>query len=233
MKKLTHDFVKKQYKIFGYKLLSEYKNNYTKNLVECAKGHQYKVTYGNFQKGQRCPICYNKIRSNGKKLTHNFVKSEYIEFGYKLLSEYKNNRVKDLIECPEGHQFKVKYYHFKQGSRCPICWNVIRYSRSEKDCLDIVKQIISEENVVENDRTQIINPKTNQFLELDIWIPSLNKAIEFNGEYWHRSDYSKYKDNQKKIQCEKKGIDLMIIEERAWLDSRNKKIDKIKEFFNG
>ena len=41
-----------------------------------------------------------------------------------------------------------------------------------------------------------MNPNTDKHLELDIWIPTLNKAIEFNGEYWHNNNYSKYKDKK-------------------------------------
>ena len=54
--------------------------------------------------------------------THQEVK-EYIEsFGYELISkEYKNNRQKLTVKCPEGHITEVTFDHFKRGSRCREC----------------------------------------------------------------------------------------------------------------
>ena len=65
MKKLTYKYIKEQFEKEGYKLLSnEYKGNGFKLKIECSKGHQYEVTYGNFQQNVRCPICYgNKKHS--------------------------------------------------------------------------------------------------------------------------------------------------------------------------
>jgi len=48
--------------------------------------------------------------------------------------------------------------------------------------------------------------------------------------WWHSSKYSKYKDQQKILQCLNKGIDLLVIEEQDWLDVKNKCINNIKEF---
>lgn len=57
-----------------------------------------------------------------KRWTYEEVK-EYIEsFGYKLLStEYINNKSKLLLQCPNGHKWKIKYNDFQQGHRCPYC----------------------------------------------------------------------------------------------------------------
>ena len=59
-----------------------------------------------------------------KKYTYQEVK-EYIEsFGYKLLStEYLNSHTKLLIKCPNPNHkpYEVKFYSFKNGSRCPEC----------------------------------------------------------------------------------------------------------------
>ena len=52
-----------------------------------------------------------------KKLTYEFVKQQYEKEGYKLLSKYKDCRTKDLLECPEYHEYEVKYNDFQQGHR--------------------------------------------------------------------------------------------------------------------
>ena len=230
IKRHTYQYVKEQFKKENYKLLSkEYKNAHIKLKVECSKGHQYEVKYAEFQRGRRCPVCYDEIHSDNLRHSYEFVKELFEKENYKLLSKkYKNNSSKLLVECPEGHQYKIRYHNFQQGQRCPICWELETYSQAEKDCLDIVRQIIPDKNVIENDRTQIINPKTGRYLELDIYIPSLNKAIEFNGEYWHKSNYSKFKDNQKIKQCKKRGIDLLIIKYQDWVNNRERQIEKLR-----
>lgn len=117
-KKLTYTFIKEQLKKEGYTLLSKkYKNANTKLKIRCDKGHEYEVIWNNFKKGKRCPYCYGN-----KKLSYIAVK-KYIESnGYILLSkEYKNSSVKLKVRCDKGHEYEVKYSHFRAGVRCPIC----------------------------------------------------------------------------------------------------------------
>jgi putative hef-like homing endonuclease len=70
-----------------------------------------------------------------------------------------------------------------------------------------------------NNRT-VITPK-----ELDIWIPSKNIAIEYNGEYWHDSDrVGKTYHKDKTVSCEEKGVQLLHI----WAYDWNNKQDIMK-----
>jgi len=226
--KLTYDFVKSQIEKEGYKLLStNYVNAYVKLKVQCDKGHIYYPIYNNFKKGTRCSICNGGIGYN-----YEYVKKQIESVkGYKLLSNnYKNNHNKIKIQCDKGHIYKVRWNDFKTGNRCPICCS--KYSKLERKVFKIVKHLLPNENIIENDRTQIINPLTNHNLELDIWIPELKKAIEFNGEYWHSSDYSKYKDSEKVKQCKEKGINLLVINERNWISNKSNEINKIKNWIN-
>lgn len=103
----------------GYELLSEtYQNNSLPLLFKCPKGHIFKMTWSHFSSGERCSEC-----DITKKKTFEEVKS-YIESfeGYYLLSkQYINNQEKLLIQCPEGHVFKMNYADFKSGYRCAEC----------------------------------------------------------------------------------------------------------------
>lgn len=57
-----------------------------------------------------------------KKLSYEIIRENIERYGYKLISkEYKNSRSYLEIKCSKGHQYKVKYNVFQQGSRCPIC----------------------------------------------------------------------------------------------------------------
>ena len=97
----------------------------------------------------------------------------------------------------------------------------------------LIKTILPENTtIIRNDR-KLIKP-----YELDILIPSLNIAFEFNGDYWHsdkvirknRPQFSSSKqfDNFKKQECEKQGIKLFFIRERQWANNYDKTVEKVK-----
>ena len=189
-----------------YKLIGEYVNAKTKVKIRCNKGHEYSTTPHNFKNSNRCPECPCKSSIQAEKDFIELVES----VGYELLEEYKNSYTKVKIRCNEGHEYKVIPDGFKRGTRCPECFE--RRSQKEIYILNYVRSILNEE-VISGDRTHIINPRTGNFLELDIWIPSLRKAIEFNGTYWHSDEYTRYKDDIKREYCEANNIDLKVIEE--------------------
>jgi hypothetical protein len=90
----------------------------------------------------------------------------------------------------------------------PIGINSI--SKGEKELFEFIKTITND--TIEND-TSILEGK-----ELDIYIPSKNIAIEYNGLYWHSE---LFKSNNyhldKTIMCESKGIKLIHIFEDEWV----------------
>ena len=95
--------------------------------------------------------------------------------------------------------------------------------------LDYVSSIY-DSIILENDRTAI-KPR-----ELDIYLPDLCLAIEYNGDYWHANPnyYSENyiigdvpakivwkRDKQKINCCIKAGIELLIIWEDDWVNRQN------------
>ena len=84
-------------------------------------------------------------------------------------------------------------------------------SYSEKQIVDFIKSIYNGD-VIENSK-KIISPK-----ELDIYIPSKNLAIEFDGLHWHDENHieNRYHLN-KTLACNEKGIDLIHVFEDDWL----------------
>ncbi len=71
---------------------------------------------------------------------------------------------------------------------------------------------------------------TDKYLELDIWLPELNLAIEYNGLYFHSSEDSKYRDTIKINECNNKGILLYIIMDDEWNNNKDfvkKKLDTL------
>ena len=130
-KRLTYEYIKKQIEQEGYKLLSKnYINNYTKLKLKCSKDHIYKVTWGMFKQGQRCPEC-NRLR---QCLNINDLKEKVpiLAIGYALLSNnYKNANTKIKFKCNKNHEFFMIWNAFQQGERCPVCSNHIKKSFNE------------------------------------------------------------------------------------------------------
>jgi hypothetical protein len=139
--------------------------------------------------------------------------------GYKLLSnQYIRSKNKLKIQCPKNHIFEKTHSDFKQGQRCPICSR--RGSNTEKEILEYIKKIYSGK-VLSNYRDILVNPITKKKLELDIYLPDLNKAIEYNGIYWHSSDIVTERDKIRKNQCKEKSIDLLTLLDKEWLKNKN------------
>lgn len=97
--------------------------------------------------------------------------------------------------------------------RCYIC-NPIKKTQSQTEVFEFIKSKFIDKEILFNDR------KTLQGKELDIYIPHLNLAIEYNGLYWHSElggrKYKNYHLN-KTIECEKLGIRLIHIFEDEWI----------------
>lgn len=136
-----------------------------------------------------------------------FEKDEFLKHGWK---SYIDN--KDIF-----YQFKcskcgnIQSLTGKDLPLCNVCYPNLNRSKMEVEIAEFVKQYCDD--VIESDRT-IIAPK-----ELDIYIPSKQLAIEFDGSYWHTNQQlkdSNYHLN-KTIQCEEKGIHLLHIFEDEWL----------------
>ena len=78
-----------------------------------------------------------------------------------------------------------------------------------------------------------MNPLTGKYLELDVWLPYQNKAIEYNGTYWHSFEDKIVRDKIKKQQCEKLGIELLIVNEEDYMYNKDSELNKIKQFIEG
>jgi len=90
------------------------------------------------------------------------------------------------------------------------------YGAQQKEVADFIRSIYTGE-VIENTK-KVISP-----LELDIYIPEHNLAIEFDGVYWH-SEKNGGKDRNYHLNktrlCEEQGIQLLHIFDNEWLTNK-------------
>ena len=93
-------------------------------------------------------------------------------------------------------------------AKCPQCISRELTSRGERELHDKIKDRYATYEVISNDR------KTLGGLELDIYIPDINVAIEYNGDYWHDEtvhDDVADKHARKSNLCRDKNIKLFIV----------------------
>ena len=108
-------------------------------------------------------------------------------------------------KCPFGHSY-LAYPSNRCGkthSGCPICDKENHTSFSEQALFYYVKKCFPD--AINSDRTAI-------GMELDIYIPSLKIAMEYDGRNWHQNNKTELKKNRI---CKEKGIFLMRIREEG------------------
>lgn len=111
--------------------------------------------------------------------------------------------------------------------RCPKCYPHINTSFMEKDLLYYLESLGL---CVETNVRNIIPP-----LELDLYLPDKNLAIELNGNYWHSQNFGgkdKKYHLQKTLECEEQNIQLIHIFEDEWLSHQNIVRSRFKHILN-
>lgn len=205
---------------------SEYKSaNHTKIKYKCKIcGHNGSISYTRLKhRGKRCYNCNKPIQKN--KIKFQDIKKWFEDEGWTVHStenDYKNQNATPIdCSCPNGHRQQKWVRKWRLGRRCPFCVT----SGDELQLRNYIEELGIE--VIFNSR-KYLNGQ-----ELDMYFPSLNKAIEFNGDYWHcnynfydKNYYHKHKglyaselwvkDHKKKVDCKKFGIELLVIWEHNW-----------------
>jgi hypothetical protein len=155
-----------------------------------------------------------KNKSINKQLLtiSNKIKEYYNEYN---ILEIDNTNKKYKMMCDKKHIFDIDYSLLNSRRKtntiiCTIC-NPIDKSISglEIELINFIKENYND-NIIFNDR--------HLGKELDIYIPDLKLAFEFNGLYWH-SEINKpinYHLDKTKL-CEKNKIQLIHIWEDDWI----------------
>lgn len=96
-------------------------------------------------------------------------------------------------------------------------------SQGERDLADFIRSIYSGE-IITNDR-QTIAPQ-----EIDIHLPFAKIAFEYNGIFWHSELNGKVKSYHlnKLKECNKKGVRLIQITDKEWLEKQDIVKSRIK-----
>lgn len=138
--------------------------------------------------------------------------------------EYKGREVKYKWKCVKcGCEFEQQIYttnFIKECNlipRCPQCYpKDCSRSAKEQQLLQFIRTIYKNE--IRINVRDVIPP-----YQLDIVLPELNIAIEFNGSYWHSTRVIKDQNyHLNKLQkCNEKGYRLILIDESEWMIHQN------------
>lgn len=92
-------------------------------------------------------------------------------------------------------------------------------SQREREFVAWIQSIVPDLEVMTNVRGMLPNRR----MELDVYIPDLSMAFEFNGTYWHQWDHAK-KLSDKSTMASGVGIHLVHIQEYLWVDPAKRRI---------
>lgn len=145
-----------------------------------------------------------------------FTKDEYIN---NPLAKYDRILKWKCLDC--NTEFEAYY----ANGQLPICHCKKDKHGMQSEVFNYIKGLLSNDVEIKQDCRKIIAP-----LELDIYIPSLNLAFEFNGKFWHSETYNPDKNyhlNKTKL-CEDKNIKLIHIFEWEWSNKQELVKQRIK-----
>lgn len=184
----------------------------------CPVGHSIDVDAFTLSRGRSlCGKCGHQ--TGGKKHRDRGevrFKARVEELGFKQLSQYLGQHANISLECEKGHQWSsIAQSVFTYGN-CPSCSNN-GTSKPEQEILDYVRSLGVE--VEHKTRNLLRNPKTGYKMEVDIFAPSKQLAIEFHGLYWHSSGGPNFKEGASALKAElahEAGLKFFCIFEDEW-----------------
>lgn len=179
--KTTHEEFCRRAKMFGFEILTKYKNNKTHVLAKCMDcGFEKMIRPDNILSGKKCRECtFKKLAKKNTLTQKKFCDRvrEKVGDSYSVIGEYKNADAKILMRHNEcNNEYYVtpnKFYHC--GRRCPHCYN----SNPEKEIkgLLISKNIEFEEQVQYQDCRNILPLR----FDFKIYINNRVFLLEYQG----------------------------------------------------
>lgn len=190
----------------------------------CGEGHSYQATpRKRAQRGQGCPYCagrailsgYNDLASLNPSLMEEWDWGRNAVDPRAIALHYGGKAWWRCAICTRPWEASVA--NRARGSGCPACAHLI--SKEEKEVVEFIALNFPNLALTENDRT-VISPR-----EVDIILPEISLAIEYNGVHWHdknlwlqdvlRGSYES-REAMKSRSCERVGITLIHVWSDEW-----------------
>ena len=175
----------------------------------CLKGHEWQTIVVARTRGSGCPVCANQVILSGY--------NDLLSIDPELASEWhptKNGELKPDMVAPQsnikawwlgkcGHEWYALVSDRTNGRGCPICNREKHSSFPEQALFYYIKKFFPD--AVNGDRKEL-------GMELDVFVPSLKIAIEYDGYNWHSNKRNEIKKNRL---CHENGISLIRVREEG------------------
>lgn len=182
----------------------------------CSKGHSWRVaissrTFSN----SGCPYCAGKLPIIGETDLASLFPNLLPEWNYEknlelfditpaLVTAHSQKKV--WWKCSRGHEWLSTIDHRVNGHGCPICSRHLQKSYPETAIFFYLSSVFPDS--VQSFKSDFLGK-----LELDIYIPSIRTAIEYDGSAYHNKSFSANREKKKYSITAKHGITLIRIRE--------------------
>ena len=186
----------------------------------CPKCNQhYQALVGSRVKGAACPICAGKVIADGINDLETWCKEndrQYIldEWDYdkntispKEIAPFSSKRI--WFMCKQGHSYSSALSNRTGSNRtgCPIC---------RRKGTSFQEQAFYY--YLEKKYSKVVNSYHDSWLgkfELDMYLPEIKIAVEYDGIAWHKSNQKDENDRIKNKLCKENGVRLIRVRENG------------------
>lgn len=202
----THDIFINELRTIqpSIEVLGEYSSSHEHIAVKCAVcGHVWEALPTNLLKGRNCPKCslINKGQKHRKDIDDVLASIKKNNPSIEIVGEYEKTSSKVLAKCKNcSYEWMVLPSALQRGSGCPRCARTGTSFVEQIILLSLEK--ITSTKVLSRNHTMI-------GLELDIFIPEKNFAVEYGAWPWHSGKEAR--DSAKIKLCAEKNIKLIEI----------------------
>ena len=188
-------------------------NENKKYWWRCERNHSWYTSPNSRAGGSRCPYCMGALASPEYNLAVEFPHiceewdHEKNSKGPETYLPRSEKKVHWRCKLNLNHRWVAAICYRTTGpSMCPECRKETTTSFPEQAIFFYLCQLFSE---VKN------RYKHTKNCEVDIFIPSLNMAIEYDGLYFHKGEDRKKKDDSKTLLLKENSVHLLRIKEQS------------------
>lgn len=178
----------------------------------CEKGHEWQASLDSRSRGHGCPYCSGRyaepgindlqtLRPDVARYWHPTKNGEIIPSKVTVASGVEYWWIGDC-----GHEWKTRVAHMcnkRSLEICPVCISQQRTSFPEQAIYYYAKMLFSD----------TVSRYGTQKRELDVYIPSLNIGIEYDGLLYHTEE-TRRKEQNKDDLFKERGIQVFRLKER-------------------
>jgi hypothetical protein len=157
----------------GQCLSKEYVNSVTKLKWACRLGHTWLSGLNGIRQGSWCLVC-----SGSQKKTIEDARKLALSKGGACLSEsYTNGDTHLVWQCSSGHKWSASFGNVSRGTWCGEC----KCHKSQRLLAGLIGDVTGKLVVQGYKRFDWLKTRAGR-LELDVWVPDLKLAVEYDGE---------------------------------------------------